>query len=98
MQRGALRLWVAALVLCLARSAPAQDKAAEDLLKSRRLTRVGTTYLLEGVVKLPDALRTVRLARRQCDDYAKARADIGKQIDQAEATIERLRPEYDELK
>src|SRR4051812_4935798 len=65
----------------------AQDKASEEVLKSKGLTKVGITYLLEGDIKLPEALRAMRLAKKTLDEDTKKRIQLENQIKQAKGFI-----------
>ena len=76
----------------LASSLPAfaQQREAELTLTAHGLTRVGLYYLLDDDVKLPEWLRTERAAQAKAEASMKACADIQKDIDAAERTMEDL--------
>jgi clan AA aspartic protease (TIGR02281 family) len=67
--------------------APAAEVAPEEVLKAKGLTKVGTMYLLDADVKLPDGLRDMRRAKHQADEAAAKRAKLDQQIKQAKDAI-----------
>jgi hypothetical protein len=87
--------------LCLAQSKPTtkpasteEVKAAEALLKSRELTRIGTMYLLDADARLADMLKPSRQAKKLFDDYARRRGAVEAQIKQADQSIADWETQY----
>lgn len=77
----------AIVALLGARFTFAADKKPEDVLKEKGLVKVGITYLLEDEVKLPESLRTMRLAKKKLDDDTKKRVAFEGQIKMAKGAI-----------
>jgi len=61
--------------------------APEDVLKKLGFTKIGTFYLLEEDIKLPEKLRLMRAAKYRVDDNAARRAKIQGEIESATATL-----------
>ena len=83
-----------AMLLCWCGSVRAEDKAPDEVLKSQGLTKVGITYLLEGDIKLPEALRAMRQAKKQCDAYAARKSDLERKVQMAMNATSQLEAEY----
>jgi clan AA aspartic protease (TIGR02281 family) len=81
---------VLAALLCLVASPSllAQYKAAEAVLASNGLTKVGLTYLLDGDLKLRDSLRAMRKARSEMDAGVAKRSQLEKKIKLAEDALQ----------
>lgn len=70
---------------------PAATAAAgspEAALTGKGLTRVGTTYVLPGDLKMPELLRTMRAVQRRVDVANKRRADLERDLRSAERQYE----------
>ena len=67
-----------------------QDKTAEAILQSKGLSRVGTYYLLDADIKLPEWFRNMRMAQNKVETSMRKRAYIEKDMEAAEATMEDL--------
>jgi aspartyl protease family protein len=67
--------------------ARAADKAPDDVLKEKGLTKVNFTYLLPDDAKLAESLRQMRLAKKTLDDDTKKRVDLEKKIKMAKGSI-----------
>src|SRR5258706_10285710 len=95
-------VWVLALVLAWPQSraaaAPAAvDKASEEILKSKALTKVGIFYLLEDDIKLPEGLRAQRQTKKQVEDYLRKKTELEKEIERVKSSIDEWDREYNEL-
>ena len=84
---------------CCAALLRADDKPAlpEDVLKTKGLTRVNTQYLVDGDVKLPEALKSVRGAKKQEEDYKTKRTAIERQLKAARANVTEWGREHDRI-
>lgn len=83
-----------ALFVGLAGSAARADKAPEEVLKEKGLSKVGTSYLLDGDAKLAEELRKLRLAKKTLDDDTKKRMDLEKKIKMAKGALSQWEFEF----
>ncbi|MDB5319169.1 MAG: hypothetical protein JWN40_800 [Phycisphaerales bacterium] len=92
---------VLALVLAWAQpraaAAPVVDKASEEVLKSKALTKVGIFYLLQDDIKLPEGLRAQRQTKKQVEDYLRKKTSLEKEIETVKSSIDEWDREYNEL-
>jgi len=75
------------LLLLVVSAAAHAAPTPEEILKSKGLTKVGAFYVLEGDIKNPERLRTMRALKHKVDQSAAARIKIEKDIDNAKGTI-----------
>src|SRR3954454_17182299 len=85
------------LALVFAATANAEDKAAEDVLKSKGLTKVGLYYVLDSDTKIPEGLVAIRQAKKRIEEYTKRKAAIEQELAATQANIDRLDQEYRDL-
>src|SRR4051812_248451 len=97
------RLLIGIVILALFRIASAAAPAppplspAEELLKNKGLTKVGSTYVLETDAKLPESLRTLRASKKKLDDNARKRAMLQAQVKDAMTVLGQLDRQYRDL-
>lgn len=75
----------------------ADDKAPEEVLKEKGLSKVGITYLLEGDAKLADTMRQFRLAKKTMDDDTRKRIDLENKVKIAKNAYAQWDYEYRQL-
>lgn len=75
----------------------ADDKAPEEVLKEKGLSKVGITYLLEGDAKLAETMRQFRLAKKSMDDDTKKRIDLENKVKMAKSAYAQWDYEYRQL-
>jgi clan AA aspartic protease (TIGR02281 family) len=77
----------AALLLACCGATQVLNKAPDEILKSKGLTKVGFTYLLQGDIQLPAGLRAMRLGKRKLDAAITKREKLEREILNAENAI-----------
>lgn len=65
----------------------AKPTTPEEMLKSKGLSKVGILYVLEGDAKINEAMRQLRVAKKNYDDDNKKRLELEKQVKMAKAAI-----------
>ena len=61
---------LAAVLVVISTATTSAQTSPDDVLKSKGLTRQGTYYLLDADIKLPEALKTIRQAKKLLFSYA----------------------------
>jgi clan AA aspartic protease (TIGR02281 family) len=86
-----VRAWVssfcAVTVLITVCGAAPVGQSPEDVLKARGLTKVGRIYLLEGDIKLPEAMRRFMAAKKAADDDSAKRATLEREVRGAKEAV-----------
>ena len=81
--------WLTAMCLP-ALGASAADKAPEEVLKSKGLTKVGLCYVLDEDKNLSEWMRTTRAPEKKVEDSIRRRANLERDIQAAYATMRDL--------
>jgi aspartyl protease family protein len=93
------RVLIVSLVACSiaagppAAAPPTAPSPAEEVLKSKGLTKVGTYWLLDADAKLPEGLKQMRQAQKALDDAVRKRKVLQAKLADAHAMIGRLEQE-----
>lgn len=83
MGKQSLIVCVAILFVCTGAVLRADGKSPEAVLKDKGLSKAGFNYLLDGDLNLHEPLRTMRMAKRQMDDYTVKHRQLENKVENA---------------
>jgi len=89
--------WVLFLAVLPALTAAADQQSPQDILKSKGLTRVGATYLLDDDAHLTDLLRPMRMARHDLEVAQRNRTAVQDEIRSDENQMANWASQRDDL-
>jgi clan AA aspartic protease (TIGR02281 family) len=97
MHRGLLAVGIIGLLLGWCANLEAEDKAPDEIMQAKGMTKVGSFYLLEDDAKLSEWLKLTRSTQKTLDDNLKKRAEIDKGIKLADSSIAKWDSEVRQL-